>query len=423
MNLHSPPPPYPSTLRLLGWNVLLLIVGLVIIAVSGEIWLRITTPFMYSPIPEYFHPKVGAIMKPNAEVRWTNSLDFWTISQTNSLGFLDREPPTPELAAANCHITMIGDSVVEAREVSIADKFHVRLEDLASRRLPRLNITTSAFGRRGTGQVNQLAYYDEFVRHLYPKLVVLVFVPNDFRNNSPILESVVERFSPEHYPLATAVRDENGIITVRPPDADYETRRFPGSRLGPVRDWLVQKSYFFVWVQARRSAARRIVRNDSPDSFPLSRGQIARLELLKHFPAYAVLLNGWSPTTYGDLQGTTYGKILPPVLEDAMEITAFALDQFKARAERDRASLVILSALKRRAQLAPLIDRMRAMAEAREIPIVDPYDYIARQGGESADTHWAHDGHWNPTGHRWAAEALLEYLKQHPEICDGAATR
>ena len=412
-----PPRRTRCVLRWIGWNGLLLSIGLALIAGVTEVWLRVTTPFMYSPIPEYFHPKVGLILKPNAEIRSTNGLDFWTISRTNNLGFLDREPPTPELAAASCHITMIGDSFVEARQVPIADKFHVRLEDLASRHLPRLNILTSAFGRRSTGQVNQLAYYDEFVRHLHPKLVVLVFVFNDFRDNSPILSSVLLRFSPGHYPFATAVRGENGVIMVRPPDADYETFRFPGSRLGPVRDGLVQKSYFFAWVQAKRSAARRIFRNNSPDSFPLSRGQITRLKLLKRSPAYAILLDGWYPTRWGEIEGTAYGKMLPPVFEDAMEITAFALDQFKARTERDGGSLVILFASKRNTLLAPLMGRLSALAEERNIPVIDPYDYIARQGAEPADTHWAHDGHWNPTGHQWAAEALLEYLEQHPEIC------
>ena len=48
------------------------------------------------------------------------------------------------------------------------------------------------------------------------------------------------------------------------------------------------------------------------------------------------------------------------------------------------------------------------------------YDYIIRQGGRAGDARWPHDLHWSPTGHRWAAEALLEYLKQHPETCGGA---
>ena len=124
------------------------------------------------------------LLPPDTEIRWTNGLDFWTVSRTNRLGFLDREPPSSERAAKSCLITMIGDSFVEAREVSIPEKFHVGLEEMAARELPHLDVMTSAFGIRGTGQINQLALYDEYVRHLRPKLIVLVFVPNDFMTTS-----------------------------------------------------------------------------------------------------------------------------------------------------------------------------------------------------------------------------------------------
>ena len=141
-----PPPPHRSALCLVGWNGLLLTVGLAMVAGVGEIWGRYTMPFLRPSVPTEFVPKVGLLLKPNAEIRWTNHLDFWTVSRTNSLGFLDREPLTPELAAASCHITMIGDSFVEARQVPIADKFHVLLEhhDLGLRtRWDRPNRTTS----------------------------------------------------------------------------------------------------------------------------------------------------------------------------------------------------------------------------------------------------------------------------------------
>ena len=46
------------------------------------------------------------------------------------------------------------------------------------------DITTSAFGMSDTGQIAQLPYYDEFARHLHPKLVVLVFVENDLYENA-----------------------------------------------------------------------------------------------------------------------------------------------------------------------------------------------------------------------------------------------
>ena len=43
---------------------------------------------------------------------------------------------------------------------------------------------------------------------------------------------------------------------------------------------------------------------------------------------------------------------------------------------------------------------------------------VDRQGAELRDAQWAHDGHWNPTGYRWATEALLEYLKRNQDVCE-----
>ena len=81
-----------GTLRLIGWNAAWLIVGLVLIVAAGEIWFRLTVPFATNVHPSQFVPGVGLIRKPLAEFRHTNNIDFWTVSRTNSLGFLDREP-------------------------------------------------------------------------------------------------------------------------------------------------------------------------------------------------------------------------------------------------------------------------------------------------------------------------------------------
>ena len=417
----KPPPSIPGrirrALRLVGWNALFLMAGLALIGVVGEAYFRLTVPFVESDVPFSWSSRVGGIFTPNAEVRWTNGLDFWTESRTNSIGFVDREPIGIERAAASCHVAMIGDSYVEALQVPIADKFHVRLEELAAEELRHLDVTTSAFGVSGTGQINQLAYYDEFAQALRPALLVLVFVDNDFLENAPILYGLREGVDPDRLAEVSATRGADGTITLRPPHPPSpESRLATMASTSPpwysrVTDRLIDMSPFARWLERTNRAWFRA------DTDPELIAWVALLS--RRSPRYAALFDGWRPTTRGHIQTPfLYARDLPPVYEDALDFTAFALDQFRERAARDGTALVILSShyIGTRGDLG--FDRLTALAEPRGIPVIDYNDYILRQGAEPRrDARWKHDSHWNTAGHRWAAEALLEYLKANQEIC------
>ena len=401
-------------LRLAGWNALFLVAGLALIGVVGEAYFRLRAPFVENVHPYAWSPTVGGIFTPNMEVRHTNGLDFWTESRTNRLGFVDRQPIGLERAAASCHIAMIGDSYVEALQVPIADKFHVRLEALAARELRHLDVTTSAFGISGTGQVNQLAYYDEFARYLRPALLVLVFVNNDFMNNAPILEGLHQGVDPDRLKNVSAARGADGTITLRPPWPGAEVRMAempPPPWHTRAADHLTGMSPLAKWLDAKRRASF------PDDTDPELVAQVALLS--RRSPTYAALLDGWRPTTREGINDPfLYAREMPPVYEDALDFTAFALDQFRERANRDGAALVILSThyMGTRGDLG--FDRLTALAEPRGIPVIDYNDYVLRQGAEPRrDAAWEHDGHWNAAGHQWAAEVLLEYLKRNQEIC------
>ena len=66
----------------------------------------------------------------------------------------------------------------------------------------------------------------------------------------------------------------------------------------------------------------------------------------------------------------------------------------------------------------PLFERMTEMAAERGIPVISQSDYVARQGGNIEDAKFAQDDHWSAQGHQWAAEALLEWLRENPQVCD-----
>ena len=415
-------------LRLLGWNAGFLAVGLFTVALAGEVWLRLGTPFIGSRFPRRFVPEAGLLGEPHATVRWTNDLDYWQISRTNRWGFADREPIAPAIAAAGCHVALIGDSYVEGKEVPLADRSQVVLEALAAQDLPGLEITTSAFGRGGTGQVNQLAIYDEYARRMQPKVLALFFHFNDFADNSALLSALVHGFDPERLPYHSAVRDRNGAFRLRPPHPGYNDYRLAqasglsesASRaLKAVWERVRGHSFFLEWLYAEAAAAvrSRFARERSRRAEELT-PDLALPDLLEDWRSSWLYLPRSAAVAVAEARSA--GEPMPPVLEEAWEATAFAFDEFAARAERDGVSLVVLVTHRTRVVGGEaIVEAVRSLAEPRGIPVLDHHEAIVRRGFDPREARWPHDDHWNANGHRWAAEALLEYLEEHPEVCEG----
>ena len=442
---NSPLPPcmHIRIMRVVALNALLIGVALALIAIAGEAYFRlIVVPdgygFSVSPKDFVGHnawrfvPNVGVMLEPNSEARFANHLDYWTITRTNGLGFLDREPISPERAAESCHVTIIGDSYIEAREVPIADKAQVKLEEIAARELPHLNITASAFGLTGYGQINQLAFYDEYARHLRPNVVALVFVNNDFVDNSNILNALSWGMDPDHMPMVSAERNESGALELRPPDPDYEAFRppppsraqssnadrdvksyiefFAKRAIESAKTESAKHSYFAQWLDAKIETFSKAEAHHEK--------VIWRAEMLSQRPIYSDFFQNWMPTRHSGINLTFTEIDLPPIFEDALAYTEFGLEQFKRRAERDGARLAILAIHRTKVNGELPFARLIAMADALDIPVIEQYDYILRIGADPKHAEWKHDPHWNEDGHRWAAEALLEWLRNNQDVCN-----
>ena len=385
-----------------------ILAGLLLIALAGEAYFRLTVPFSDSPdVSERLLPGVIRLQKPNEELRFTNDLDYWTVQRTNSLGFLDREPIDPLRSAESCHISIIGDSFVEAREVPVADKLQVRLESLAARDAPHLDVTTSAFGLIATSQVHQLLFYDGYARHLSPDLLVLVFVNNDPLDNSTVSISLLRNTDPAISPRSRVVMSSDGAMDLRLPNADNLKHLLPptpepppswparvmkqAAEISRLARWLQLKS---PWLYATPNTDRELA---------------ARAHELMRRKEHAWMFDGWIPSSFAEI----YDLILErgsTVYREAWGITEFALEQFKRRANHDGTALMILATYTVGGTGDPAFDVLSGIAESLDIPLVSEQNYIDNQGYSVSDAHFPNDGHWTPTGHRWAAEAVWEHI-------------
>ncbi len=389
-------------------------------------------PFVDSSIPGRFVPEVGVLWQPHEEVRHTNLRDFWTISRANRLGFLDREPISPRRAASGCHVALVGDSFVEAREVEVADKLQVRLEALAARDRPDWNLTTSAFGRGGTGQVQQVPFHDAYIRRMSPAVVVLVTRRNDFAENSRLLRAVLHRRAPGCTSWASAVRGEDGSYRLRLPRSSYRSScRSSSQSSGQSSGRVDRPSRAGVGTGAGRAAlssalarqVRRVVAG-APE-----RIQAARRDSWRRLRSAWPVLSGWRPpasivrafAAYSIDHAETYGAAMAPVIREAYDSTSFALAEFRRRGRRDGFELLLLLA---DYDESPESVAMRRLAERLGIPVVSARDGIDGLGEKGGDTWFSsRDRHWTPKGHRLAAEALWRYLEEHPPPCGSAEAR
>ena len=423
-------------LRLMGWNALILFIGLALIAGGVEAWLRVTAPrpagpppFPHLPVqhrgsilPVRLVPGVGVIQQPHAETLYVGP-GYRQVARTNSLGFLDREPPGAERAAAGCHVTLIGDSLVHGREVAIADKAQVQLEELAARDAPALDVVTSAFGYHNTAQINQLPFYDAYARDFSPDVLVLVFVANDFVGNSLSLQSYRRGFHPDYPPHLFARRGADGELEFVPPASTMDELR---ERLLPLLPWthgrveraLREWSYLADWLWSRSGSPRPDVPDAELRANPSWAQRRAWAELVGLHPRHAEM-RGWDPSAAGEDPYLT--EDLLPVHRDALDVTRFALEQFRERTDRDGVALVILASHTLRGDEAPHSGLLREIAAGigeGGIPVLSQYDRIIAAGARTGDAVWRGDGHWNAAGHRWAAETIWEWLKRNPHVCE-----
>jgi len=416
-------------------RALLVVASLAVVLGPLELLMRWRRPFAVTSWPIMFDPQTSFRFQPGSTVRWTNNVDFWAETRVNTLGFLDREPPTPR-PGDGCRVLFLGDSFVEAAQVPIEQKVHVIFEDLAKARLPH-RVDTLALGFSGTGQANQLPYYEVIGRGFTPTVVVLVFVENDFANNSAVLEAVRNGWHPLHPPRLFVHRDaRTGSVKRIPITIDWQAHLLATepdddgpSRVAATRDWIIGHSVLSRWALTHLGVHYPVLTARLTGKRPLSEILADRMAAIRRLPGFEDVFAGWRFPNDLDYDGMFFATPLPRVFEEALAATETTIDEYLRHARADGFNLVALvsDTMRRefpvRQQYGRQLDgdayrrRLAAMLEHRQVPLVDVHDHVVRRGGRPADGHFRRDNHWSAQGHRWAAEALLELFERQPGLC------
>jgi hypothetical protein len=402
-------------------GLLVSVVIVVALAAGTEIYTRSAFPFVDTIWPSKFLPDVGFVFEPHATLRHTNLRDFWNEDRINSIGFLDREPPSG----------LPGDGVdsfVEAAQVPIKDKFQIRFEQAFNERARDFKVETIALGFSGTGQINQIPFYDQYVRRLRPSVVVLVIVANDFSNNSALLETMRNGWHPLHAPRLFAKRDpRSGNIDFQAIDPKWQSHLLPVLSPRPVfwrplHEELSRVSLAYRWIfSLLRSNYSRAAMAISGE--PDYRDQVAsRIASLRSDPESEVLMADWNDAAFTELDSDFFKPDpLQQSFQEAIAFTDFALAKWAERTQQDGAKLLALTTQSltqgNPEATSRYLDRFQTLLRKRNIDEIDQSLFAKTRGHRFADGHWKYDGHWNILGHLRTAELLVDYFSGHPEIC------
>jgi lysophospholipase L1-like esterase len=310
-----------------------------------------------------FSPEAGVVFQPHAVVRFTDGFEFWTEDSTNALGFLDHEPVIPK-PTGTFRILLVGDSILEALQVPLASKMQTHLAAALRKAFPERKVDVVAISRSGVGQASELGFYNAN-RQIKPDLVILMFVGNDFANNSILLESLRSGFSPDHLPWWFPTIDENKLCKLVPPSPDWD------------KHVMLNPSDRFASLRARSAEDARLLNTLKPDF----------VDSVFYYPENRIT----------------------EIYQQAVELTKCSFSFWKEAAARDGFKLLIVATDGVTIpNMSGQIDRLKKLAGELQLPLFDLYPAWASHG--VANGKFKFDGHWNADGHRWSADAIFDHL-------------
>jgi len=358
-----------SRLRGCAGNLLLLALSLLFACAVAEIYLRWFRP---QPLEAaYVWPDGTLRHLPSFTFRYTRT-GFSNLVRFNSLGL--RGPEVAESKRPGIpRVLFLGDSFVEGKQVAESEVLTSVLEQAAAAAGRRIEVINAGVSGYGTGE--ELILWERLGRSLQPDLVLLGFYPNDVRNNAD--RRLFE------------LRDGQ-VVPIK--DAPLPNVRW----IYDLRKTLASRSHLYMLIKQGLDASRTT--RAGGDQTPMEAEEVFARD-----PSPKVA-GGWGLTlalldalrAKVEADGARFAIILFP--------TRFQVDDslWRSHAQRNRLDVDEYDLMLPQRQLA-------AWSAASGATLIDLLD-VFRAANRSNRFYHIVDAHWNPDGHRLAAETIWTEL-------------
>lgn len=194
-------------------NIVLLLFGTVAGLIIAEAALRIVG--FSAPVFREPHPVLG--WRGTADLKGSHRIENVTYNSFNRMGYHDREHSRAK-PEGTWRIAIVGDSFVQASEVTLDHHFATLLEKELNKRMRSFNrnVEIINFGVSGYSTAQELILLRNEVREYRPDIVVLMVYPgNDIIDNS--------------YALSTTLRDMRPYFTMNMDNSLALTPGYPNT--------------------------------------------------------------------------------------------------------------------------------------------------------------------------------------------------
>jgi hypothetical protein len=353
--------PVNKRIRELGPNVALAFASILMLLLGSEALLKLVVPVVYRPQVTRVHPVLGWTHAPSASV--TGELEGSTLRVSyNQHGYRIPEH-TFDNPDGRQRVVILGDSYVDGAEVDDRDVHTVLLQQ----RMPDAEVINA--GVYGYSTAQALITLEEVGLRYGPDLVVLLTVENDFFDNT-------RNFA--YFGPAPRFRLDADSLILEPATGTLAMETFRATNL-PV-PWVMPylHRHSTVYYLLNHHIYQRIIGT--------------RIEAIM-----ASQVNAVSP-------------------DDRVELYRRIVVRMARTAERAGADFVVFFAYLRgevrRNDASPRAELARRLTDDG-VAVVDLFDELREAELSSPASLWYElDSHWNPLGHRTAAELMRPRIEE-----------